>query len=98
MPPCNRWRITAVPVVRVAVLPFANLGADPEQAFLADGMTQVLITHLGRLNPAALAVIGRTSVLRYKDGDTVGSKNKTDVRSGAQARRFRVPRCGGQMR
>ncbi len=29
-----------------------------------------LITHLGRLNPAALAVIGRTSVLRYADGDT----------------------------
>jgi serine/threonine-protein kinase len=59
-----------VPAVRLAVLPFANLGADPEQAFLADGMTQELITHLGRLNPAALVVIGRTSVLRYKDGDT----------------------------
>ncbi|MCJ7487015.1 MAG: protein kinase, partial [Candidatus Aminicenantes bacterium] len=60
----------AEPTKRLAVLPFANPSGDPEQEFFSDGITQELITLLGRLQPAALSVIARTSVMRYKKGDT----------------------------
>ena len=56
--------------VRMAVLPFANLSGDPEQEYLSDGFTQELITQLGRLHPEGLSVIARSSVMRYKKGDT----------------------------
>ena len=31
------------------VLPFANMGGDPEHGYLADGLTEDLITELSRL-------------------------------------------------
>ena len=53
------------PAVRsLAVLPLENLSRDPEQEYFADGMTDTLITTLAQL--AALRVISRTSVMRYK--------------------------------
>lgn len=48
----------------VAVLPLVNLSGDPEQDFFADGMTEALITDLGKIR--ALRVISRTSVVQYK--------------------------------
>jgi TolB-like protein/Tfp pilus assembly protein PilF len=59
-----------VSAVRMAVLPFANLSGNPEQEYLSDGFTQEMITQLGRLHPDGLSVIARTSVMRYKNGDT----------------------------
>jgi TolB-like protein/predicted Zn-dependent protease len=56
--------------VRMAVLPFVNLTGDPEQEYLSDGVTQEMITQLGRLHPEGLSVIARSSVMRYKEGDT----------------------------
>jgi TolB-like protein/Flp pilus assembly protein TadD len=56
--------------VRMAVLPFVNLTGDPEQEYLSDGFTQEMITQLGRLHPEGLSVIARSSVMRYKGGDT----------------------------
>ncbi len=56
--------------IKMAVLPFANLTGDPEQEYLNDGVTQEMITQLGRLHPKGLSVIARTSVMRYKKGDT----------------------------
>ena len=52
--------------VMLAVLPFENLSGDPAQAFFADGLTEELITHLGRSDPEGLGVIARTSVLKYR--------------------------------
>lgn len=48
----------------VAVLPFKNAAASPDQEFLADGITQSAIDHLSRLSN--LKVISLGSVLRYR--------------------------------
>ena len=58
-----------LPAVRMAVLPIANLTGDAEQEYLTDGVTQQMITQLGRLHPSGLNVIARTSVMRYKKSD-----------------------------
>jgi TolB-like protein/Flp pilus assembly protein TadD len=55
--------------IRLAVLPFANLTGDPNKEYLADGLTEEMISHLGRLNPEQLGVIARTSVMGYKHKD-----------------------------
>jgi eukaryotic-like serine/threonine-protein kinase len=70
-----RSRITggvAVParIIRLAVLPFANLSGSPDQEYFSDGLTQDVTTQLGRLHPAGLEVIARTSAMRYKKRDT----------------------------
>jgi TolB-like protein/Tfp pilus assembly protein PilF len=48
----------------VAVLPFANLSKNEENAFFADGMQDEILTDLAKI--ADLKVISRTSVQRYK--------------------------------
>lgn len=48
----------------IAVLPLANLSGNPAQDYLADGMTDELITRLA--NISALRVISLTSAMRYK--------------------------------
>ena len=48
----------------IAVLPLENLSGDKEQEYFADGMTEELITNLGKIS--ALRVISRTSVMHYK--------------------------------
>ncbi|HZH26488.1 MAG TPA: tetratricopeptide repeat protein [Azospirillaceae bacterium] len=48
----------------IAVLPFTNLSADPEQDYLADGITEDVITALARLR--WLFVIARNSTFAYK--------------------------------
>jgi len=52
--------------ITLAVLPFENLGADPEREYLADGLTEETIASLGQIDPDRLSVIGRTSVMTYK--------------------------------
>jgi TolB-like protein len=48
----------------LAVLPFENLSGDPAQAYFADGMTEALLTELGKIS--ALRVISRQSMMRYE--------------------------------
>lgn len=48
----------------LAVLPLENLSKDPEQEYFADGMTEALITDLGKIGE--LRVISRTSVMHFK--------------------------------
>jgi len=48
----------------IAVLPFDNLSADPEQEYFANGITEDLITDLSKLT--GLRVVARNSVFAYK--------------------------------
>ena len=51
----------------LAVLPFENLGGNPEQDYFSDGLTEEMISHLGQLDPRRLGVIARTSAIQYKN-------------------------------
>lgn len=48
----------------IAVLPFTNMNADPEQEYFSDGITEDIITALSKINN--LLVIARNSTLTYK--------------------------------
>jgi len=52
------------PIRAIAVLPLANYSGDSKQDYFADGMTENLITELGRIS--SLRVISRTSAMTYK--------------------------------
>ncbi|MGH9901775.1 MAG: protein kinase domain-containing protein, partial [Pyrinomonadaceae bacterium] len=56
--------MTARPVDSMAVLPFANAGADPDAEYLSDGVTESVINSLARL--PGLRVMSRNAVFRYK--------------------------------
>jgi len=79
----------------IAVLPFVNMGGDPEQSYFADGMTEDLITDLSKV--AGLFVIARNSTFVYKG-------KATDVREVAKALGVRyvlegsVRRTGAEVR
>src|SRR5207237_967258 len=53
-----------VPEKSIAVLPFENLSADPENAFFADGVQDEILTNLAKI--ADLKVISRSSVMQYR--------------------------------
>lgn len=57
-PAAHRARIAAV-------LPFKNLSGDPEQGYVADGVTQAVTDTLSQLD--ALTVISTTSSRKYRD-------------------------------
>src|SRR5262249_12471827 len=54
---------------KLVVLPFENLSRDPEQDYFSDGLTEEMITQLGRINPQKLGVIARSSAMHYKNTD-----------------------------
>ena len=54
--------------VMLAVLPFENLSGDAQQEFFSDGITEEMITQLGRLQPDRLGVIARATMMQYKGG------------------------------
>jgi TolB-like protein/Flp pilus assembly protein TadD len=57
---------TSTTIESIAVLPLKNLTGDPEQEYLVDGMTNVLITDLAKLG-ALKRVIAADSAMLYKD-------------------------------
>src|SRR6266404_3389018 len=47
--------------IRLVVLPFTNLSGDPQQDYFSAGLTDEMITQLGRLDPDRLGVIAATA-------------------------------------
>jgi TolB-like protein/class 3 adenylate cyclase len=54
----------APPRLSIVVLPFANIGGDPEQEHFADGVTESLTTDLSRIRGAY--VVARNTAFTYK--------------------------------
>ena len=52
--------------IMLAVLPFENLTGDATQDYFSDGLTEEMISQLGRLDPQKFGVIARTSIMHYK--------------------------------
>src|ERR1700734_737631 len=83
------------PRLSIVVLPFANIGGDPEQEHFVDGVTESLTTDLSRIRAAI--VIARNTAFTYKDKPvdvkTIGRElNVRYVLEGS------VQRGGGRMR
>ena len=73
----ERITTSAVPLsAGIAVLPFENLSADPENAFFTDGVQDQILNDLAKI--ADLKVISRTSVMQYKSG---GKRNLRQIAS-----------------
>jgi TolB-like protein len=86
---------SAPPRLSMVVLPFANIGGDPEQEHFVDGVTESLTTDLSRIRGAV--VIARNTAFAYKgkplDVKTIGRElNVRYVLEGS------VQRIGKRMR
>jgi eukaryotic-like serine/threonine-protein kinase len=84
----------------LAVLPIENLTGDTGQVYIADGITDQLITDLAQLRQ--LRVIGRTSVMRYRGStktaaDIAGELHVDGVLGGSMQRRGDDIRVSAQL-
>jgi TolB-like protein/DNA-binding winged helix-turn-helix (wHTH) protein/Tfp pilus assembly protein PilF len=75
----------------ILVLPFENLSGDPNQEYVSQGLTDEMISYLGKINPERLAVIARTSAIRYagsgKDLRQIGQESGADYVQEGSVRR-----------
>jgi len=60
----DKWWIGAPPEKSIAVLPFQNMSADPEQEFFSDGLSDTLIHVLAQVSD--LKVTAKTSSFYFK--------------------------------
>ena len=93
--PASASEKSAPPRLSIVVLPFANIGGDPEQEHFVDGVTESLTTDLSRIRGAV--VIARNTAFTYKgkplDVKTIGRElNVRYVLEGS------VQRGGNRMR
>jgi len=67
---------TTAPNGSVVVLPFANIGSDPENEYFSDGLTEDIIDSLAKVS--GLQVVARTSAFvfknKYEDIRDIGSR------------------------
>jgi len=54
-----------VPARSLAVLPFANRSANPDDAFFVDGIHDDILSHISKI--ASIKTISRTSVMQYRN-------------------------------
>jgi TolB-like protein/cytochrome c-type biogenesis protein CcmH/NrfG len=86
---------SSAPRLSIVVLPFANLGGDPEQDYFVDGVTESLTTDLSRISGSV--VIGRSTAFTYK-GKVVDLKQIGRELNVRYVLEGSVQRCGGRMR
>jgi serine/threonine-protein kinase len=82
---------------RIAVLPFANLSGDADQAYFADGIAEELRSSLSRMG---LEVIGRASSVAVKDLDSKAAARNLGVAhilTGSVRRSPRLIRVSAQL-
>ena len=63
----------------VAVLPFEELGEDNSQRYFSQGMTEEIITQLGRTASSGVGVIAGPSVRRYRGKNTAPRQLANDL-------------------
>ena len=81
--------------IRLVVLPFANLSDDSQQDYFSAGLTDEMITQLGRLDPERLGVIAATSS-KFLAGKPIAEIGRTlDVQYALEGS---VRRGGNQVR
>jgi TolB-like protein/Tfp pilus assembly protein PilF len=57
-------KVNTAPRLSIVVLPFANIGGDPQQEYFVDGVTESLTTDLSRISGSF--VIARNTAFTYK--------------------------------
>ncbi|MEP6937231.1 MAG: FlgO family outer membrane protein, partial [Chthoniobacterales bacterium] len=85
-----------IPEKSIAVLPFANLSDDKQNAYLADGIMDEIITDLVKV--ADLRVISRTSVMQYSSDGQRNLRNIAAELGVAHVLEGSVQRVGRQVR
>jgi TolB-like protein/class 3 adenylate cyclase len=70
----------AAPRMSIIVLPFANIGGDPEQEYFADGVTENLTTDLSRINGAFVVARNTAFTFKGKAVDVKGLRRELSVR------------------
>jgi TolB-like protein/Tfp pilus assembly protein PilF len=60
----DKWWIGGPPEKSIAVLPFVNMSADPEQEYFSDGISEELLNLLAKI--PELTVISRSSAFSFK--------------------------------
>ncbi|MFW6083974.1 MAG: BTAD domain-containing putative transcriptional regulator [Gemmatimonadota bacterium] len=79
----------------VAVLPLADLSADPDDRYFVDGMHEAIIEHLAKLGD--LRVVSSTSVQRYR-GTSQGIPEIADELGVSNVVEGALQRAGGRVR
>jgi TolB-like protein/DNA-binding winged helix-turn-helix (wHTH) protein len=87
--------VAAISIRSIAVLPFDNFSGDSHQDYLADGMTDELITDLAQLG--SLRVTSRASVMRYRGAEKPIEQIRQDLGVDAIVEGS-VVRAGGKVR
>jgi TolB-like protein len=95
-PPPAVTREAAANKRSIAVLPFVNMSADPENEYFADGLSEELLNQLAQIHD--LQVAGRTSSFSYKGknedlrviGSTLGVANVLEGSVRRQGNQVRV--------
>src|ERR1700733_4708455 len=71
---------TSAPRLSIVVLPFANIGGDPEQDYFIDGVTEGLTTDLSRINCAFVIAHNTASTFKGKAVDVKKLGRELNVR------------------
>ncbi|MHC4230344.1 MAG: tetratricopeptide repeat protein, partial [Planctomycetota bacterium] len=91
----DKWWIGAPPEKSIAVLPFENMSADPEQEFFSDGISEELLNLLAQI--PELRVISRSSAFVFK-GEKISIPEVAKKLNVAHVLEGSVRKAGNQVR